>query len=90
MAAREHHAERAIRLLGAGEAFCETLGARPPVAIAQEYERTVAAGRAALGEAGFAAAWAQGRAMALDEAAAYALDPARRPQPQPPPPGSGG
>jgi hypothetical protein len=65
--------ERPIRLLGAGEAFCETLGARPPVAIAQEYERTVAAGRAALGEAAFAAAWAEGRAMSLDEAVEYAL-----------------
>jgi len=29
--------------------------------------------RAALGEAAFAAAWAEGQAMALDETAAYAL-----------------
>jgi len=73
MAAREHHAERAIRLLGAGEAFCETLGARPPVAVPQEYQQTVAEGRAALGEAAFAAAWGEGRAMSLDQAVAYAL-----------------
>jgi hypothetical protein len=65
--------ERAIRLLGAGEAFCETLGARPPVAIREEYERTVSEARAALGEAAFAAAWAEGRAMSLDQAVEYAL-----------------
>jgi hypothetical protein len=73
LAGREQRAERAIRLLGAGEAFCETLGARPPVAVAAEYERTVAEGRAALGEAAFAAAWAAGRATALDAALDYAL-----------------
>ena len=65
--------ERAIRLLGAGEAFCETIGAHPPVAVAQEYERTVAEGRAALGDAAFAAAWAEGRAMSLELAVEYAL-----------------
>jgi hypothetical protein len=74
LASREGHAERAIRLLGAGEAFCETLGARPPVAHPTEYERTVAESRAALGEAAFAAAWAEGRAMSLDEALEYALE----------------
>src|SRR5437879_4160240 len=68
LAGREQQAERAIRLLGAGEAFCETLGARPPVAAIEEYEQTVAEGRAALGEAAFAAAWAEGRAMSLDQA----------------------
>jgi tetratricopeptide (TPR) repeat protein len=73
LAGREGHAERAIRLLGAGEAFCETMGARPPVAVVSEYERTVAEGRAALGEAAFAAVWAEGRAMSLEQAVAYAL-----------------
>jgi hypothetical protein len=74
LAGREQRAERAIRLLGAGEAFCETLGARPPVAVAAAYERTLAAGRAALGGAAFAAAWAEGRAMSLDEGIEYALE----------------
>ena len=73
LAGREQQWERAVRLLGAAEAFCETLGARPPVAVASEYERTVAEGRAALGEAAFAAAWAEGRAMALEQAVEYAL-----------------
>jgi hypothetical protein len=74
LAGRERQVERAIRLLGAGEAFCETLGARPPVAVVKEYERLVAEGRAALGEAAFAAAWAEGRAMSLGQAVEYALE----------------
>jgi non-specific serine/threonine protein kinase len=73
LAARERQAERAIRLLGAAEALCETLGIQPPAAVPEEYERAVAAGRAALGEDGFAAAWAEGRAMSLDQAVGYAL-----------------
>jgi ATP/maltotriose-dependent transcriptional regulator MalT len=73
LAGREQQVERAVRLLGAGEAFCETLGARPPVADRGDYERTLATGRAALGEAAFAAAWAEGRAMSLDQSIAYAL-----------------
>jgi hypothetical protein len=57
---------------GAAEAFCETLGALPPVAVAAEYERTVTEGRATLGEAVFAANWAEGRELSLDEAVSYA------------------
>jgi predicted ATPase/DNA-binding SARP family transcriptional activator len=74
LAGRQGEAERAIRLLGAAEAFCETLNARPPVAVAAEYERTVAEGRAVLGDAAFAAIWAEGRTMSLDEATEYALE----------------
>jgi tetratricopeptide (TPR) repeat protein len=73
LAGREQQAERATRLLGAAEAFCETLGARPPVASVEEYERIVSEGRAALGEAAFDAAWAEGRAMTLEQAVAEAL-----------------
>jgi non-specific serine/threonine protein kinase len=73
LAGREQQAERAIRLLGAGEALCETLGARPPVTDQIEYERIVAEGRAALGEPAFTAAWAEGRALSLDRAIEYAL-----------------
>jgi len=74
LAGREGQMERASRLLGAAEAFCETLGARLPVAVAAEYERTVAEGRAALGEAAFAAAWAEGRLLSLEQAITYALE----------------
>jgi non-specific serine/threonine protein kinase len=73
LAGRMQQPERAIRLLGAAEAFCESLGAHPPVAIAAEYEHALTAGRAALGETAFAAVWAEGRAMALDRAVDYAL-----------------
>jgi predicted ATPase/DNA-binding SARP family transcriptional activator len=73
LAGRERQAERAIRLLGAVEAFCETIGAQAPVADRTDYERTEAAGRAALGEPAFAAAWAEGRALSLDRAIEYAL-----------------
>jgi non-specific serine/threonine protein kinase len=38
-----------------------------------EYERNLAALHAALGEEGFAAAWAEGSAMAVDQAIEYAL-----------------
>ena len=62
-----------VWLLGAAEAQCETIGASPPVAKRGEYDRTVAAARAALGEEAFTAAWAAGRAMSLDAAVAYAL-----------------
>jgi tetratricopeptide (TPR) repeat protein len=74
LAALEQQAERAIRLLGAVEAFCETVGARPPIAMAEEYERAIAEGRAVLGEAVFERAWAEGRTMSLDEATEYALE----------------
>jgi hypothetical protein len=74
LAGRQRQSERAIRLLGAGEAYCETLGATPPVATVPAYQKTVAEGRAALGEAAFAAAWAEGRALSLEQAMAYALE----------------
>ena len=52
---------------------CETLGARPPVAIREEYEHTVSEARAAMGEVAFPAAWAEGWAMSLDQALDEAL-----------------
>jgi DNA-binding SARP family transcriptional activator len=45
-----------------------------------DYERGVAAARAGLGEEAFEAAWAQGRAMTLEGAVAYALDEPTTPQ----------
>ena len=40
----------------------------------ENYDSRVAAARKALGEEVFAAAWKAGRAMTMDEAAAYALE----------------
>jgi hypothetical protein len=52
------------------EAICIPLPAYERVA----YDREVRAARAALGEDAFAAAWAAGRALSLEEAAAPALE----------------
>jgi DNA-binding CsgD family transcriptional regulator len=65
-------AHRAARLVGAAEALREAIGV-PLVGTRQpDQERRVAAVRAALGTDAFAAAWAAGRALSLDEAVAEA------------------
>jgi predicted ATPase/DNA-binding CsgD family transcriptional regulator len=66
-------AERAARLLGAGEALLEALGVGLQPADKLEVDRYQAAVREQLDEATFEAAWAAGRAMSLEEAVAYAL-----------------
>jgi hypothetical protein len=67
--------ERAARLYGAAEALQARTGATLPNQAARAlHERQVAALRAQLDPATFAAAWAEGRAMTLDEAIAYALE----------------
>jgi hypothetical protein len=64
---------RAVRLFGAVEVERETLGA-PTLPIYQaQYQRGVAAAHALLDVATFAAAWAEGQAMTLEQAIAYAL-----------------
>jgi tetratricopeptide (TPR) repeat protein len=74
LAARQQQWERAARLLGATEGACIELEWTLPVGIPEEYKRAVEAARAALGEEAFAAAWAEGRAMTLDQAISYALE----------------
>jgi predicted ATPase len=64
--------ERAARLLGALEVLKDDLRSKQPFERA-EYDRNVAAVRAALTEGSFAAAWAEGREMALEQAIEYAL-----------------
>jgi predicted ATPase/DNA-binding SARP family transcriptional activator/uncharacterized protein HemY len=70
--------EQVARLLGGAEALCEPLGKSLPVVTSDYgsdyYASAVSSARTALGEAGFAAEWAQGRAMSLDQAIAYAVD----------------
>jgi non-specific serine/threonine protein kinase len=64
-------AERAACLLGATEALCEQIGSS--VLPGREVdERALAAARRALGEPAFAAAWAEGRALRLEQAVALA------------------
>jgi predicted ATPase/DNA-binding SARP family transcriptional activator len=65
--------ERGARLLGAAATHREALGVPLPPHLRPGNERTVAAVRAALGEAAFAAAWTEGRAITLEQAVADAL-----------------
>jgi non-specific serine/threonine protein kinase len=73
VAAAQAQSERAACLFGAAEALRELLGAPLPPADRAEHDRSVAAAGTALGEAAFATAWAEGRAMSWDEAACVAL-----------------
>jgi hypothetical protein len=68
----------AARLLGVAEAQFQAIGATMWPADRLEHERTVAVVRTALSDEGFAAAWAAGQAMILEQAVARALaDPDR-------------
>jgi ATP/maltotriose-dependent transcriptional regulator MalT len=59
--------EWAAHLLGAAALLREALGVSPPPYNLANYERTVATTRAQLGEERFAAAWAEGRKMTLEQ-----------------------
>jgi predicted ATPase/transcriptional regulator with XRE-family HTH domain len=60
--------ERAVRLWGAVAAQREALGVPLPSADRAAYDRAVAMARASLGEEPFAAAWAGGAALSLEQA----------------------
>jgi predicted ATPase/DNA-binding CsgD family transcriptional regulator len=62
----------AARLFAAADACLEQSGALLDPDDLPEHERNIGFLRTALGDARFDAAWAEGQAMALDEAAAYA------------------
>ena len=65
--------ERGARLFGAVEILRESISF-PVFSFEQEdYDRSVAAARAQLAEDAFAAAWAEGRAMSMEEAVEFAL-----------------
>jgi predicted ATPase/DNA-binding CsgD family transcriptional regulator len=66
--------EQAARLFGAWEAAMERMGAAPQPADIPELERNIAAVRAQLAPPTFAAAWANGRAMSLEQAVVFALE----------------
>ncbi|HEU5101638.1 MAG TPA: tetratricopeptide repeat protein, partial [Roseiflexaceae bacterium] len=66
--------ERAVRLLAAAEALLAAIGRGLEPAVRADYERSLAVARVQLDEATFAAAWAAGRAMTLEQAMAYALE----------------
>jgi hypothetical protein len=74
VAALDEEPERAARLWGAAERLRLAIGCRPAPATRTTYERAMAAARAQLGEQAFAAAWAEGQKMTLEQAIAEALD----------------
>ena len=65
--------QRGTKLLGAVEALLERLGARLDPTERAEFDHTLAAAHAQLDEAAFNAAWAEGRAMTMEQAIALAL-----------------
>jgi predicted ATPase/DNA-binding CsgD family transcriptional regulator len=65
--------ERAARLLGASEALLEAMGVDFQPADRFAVDRYRVAVRRQLDDATFEAAWAEGRAMSLEQAVAYAL-----------------
>ena len=71
--ARSDQPQRAARLAAATETLRKAIDVTWAPAERRIYELTLAAARAALSEAEFAAAWAAGSAMTLGEAVAYAL-----------------
>jgi predicted ATPase/class 3 adenylate cyclase len=73
VAAAEGRHMRAARLLGAARELLGLLGALLEPPDRAEYERSLAIARAGLNDAAFAEAWAEGAAMALDQAVEYAL-----------------
>jgi predicted ATPase len=70
LAAACEQAERAARLFGAAEVLRAQIAATLYPAERPAYDRRIAAIRTRLGEMAFAAAWAAGRAMSLDQAIA--------------------
>jgi predicted ATPase/transcriptional regulator with XRE-family HTH domain len=73
LACAQGQPERAARLFGAAHALFAAIGARLPPPEQAAHERSLAAARARLGDTAFAAVWAQGQAMAPEQAVAEAV-----------------
>jgi predicted ATPase/DNA-binding CsgD family transcriptional regulator len=73
---------RAARLWGAEEALLEKMEAAVYTYVPDRslHRSQVEAARARLGEEAFEAAWAEGRSLSIEQATAYALDPATTPE----------
>ena len=74
LASRQGYHSQAALLLGAAEVVCETLGRVLPLALPEEYERTVHAARSELGKQAFEATWAEGRNLSIEQAVKLALE----------------
>jgi predicted ATPase len=83
VAEAQRHSERAVRLRAAAEGLREAMGAPGSHAVGARPADGVdddpreAAARLGLGEEAFAAAWAAGRALSLEDAIAFALEETR-------------
>jgi ATP/maltotriose-dependent transcriptional regulator MalT len=66
-------AERGARLLGAAHRLLEVIGAMLLPEDSLPYERGIASAQARLGEEALKKAWEEGRAMAIEQAVAFAL-----------------
>jgi hypothetical protein len=80
--------ERSARLFGAAQALFDAMGQVVELVDRIEYDRNREIARAQLGGEAFAAAWAAGRALSLEQAIAGALElaaevPPPAPTPQP-------
>ncbi|HEX6736765.1 MAG TPA: tetratricopeptide repeat protein, partial [Vicinamibacteria bacterium] len=75
VAGAQGHAARAARLFGAAQALYGAAGGGVSPVERGTYERQLAAARTQLDEGAWSAAWAEGRAMPLEQAVAYALEP---------------
>src|SRR6185295_14410251 len=62
VAARAGRHDRVVRLFGAADAWRAANGAPVPPADRADYDQALATARSALGQVGFAVAWADGRA----------------------------
>jgi hypothetical protein len=71
VALAEGRPRRAAQLLAAARLIVENQQTHP--VDRDDYERDVALARAQLGEEAFTAAWAEGQAMSLEQAIAFAL-----------------
>ena len=74
LALRQQQPEQAIRLWGAAAALREAIGCLLSPADRERQEREITAVRETTGEDAFAAAWAQGQAMTMEQAVEYVLD----------------
>jgi tetratricopeptide (TPR) repeat protein len=80
IAAVQGRPEQAARLFGAAAAWRTTPGILQMRFDPPGYDRLVSTTRAALGEEAFAAAWAEGQALPLEDAVRFALSDAAAPE----------
>ncbi len=74
VAALEGRPDRAARLWGASQASLESMSAALDTVLHEERAAAIASAREALGDDAFERLFAEGQAMSLDEAIAYALE----------------